>query len=344
MRNRAETYQTAALVLCISVAIGIALNLHFRSLSVNTREWADTYYTWVEGKRILAGENPYARVLAGDMRENDKYATYFPLLYLLSAASQWAGLRDYGPWIFFWRQVFFLFTLAVGFLIFHVLHQRRGPVVALLGFLLWLFNRWTLTSLMAAHPESLPIFFLLLSVLVFPKRPRTALLLFGVSLALKQIAIFAVPLYLIWVWHDSKGSLRRVLSAAAALAAVPLLLSLPFLLWNAEGYLKSICFSATRYPLVYSGANSVDILLGLQGPAARLPMLALMGLVYLAAWRRRVGPFTGVFLVQFLFAAMNTVHFPQYVCWMIAPLLAALGDDLTWLPESGERRLLRSQK
>ena len=47
MRNRAETYRTAALVLSISVAIGIALNLHFRSLSVNTREWADTYYTWV---------------------------------------------------------------------------------------------------------------------------------------------------------------------------------------------------------------------------------------------------------------------------------------------------------
>lgn len=78
------------------------------------------------GKRILSGENPYARVLAGDMRENDKYATYFPLLYLLSAAAQWAGLRDYDSWIFFWRQVFFLFTLAVGFLIFHVLYQRRG--------------------------------------------------------------------------------------------------------------------------------------------------------------------------------------------------------------------------
>jgi uncharacterized membrane protein len=343
MRNRAETYQTAALVLCISVAVGIAVNLHIRSLSVNTRE-ADTYYTWVEGKRILAGENPYARVLAGDMRENDKYATYFPLLYLMSAASQWAGLRDYDSWIFFWRQVFFLFTLAVGFLIFYVLYQRRGAAVALLGFLLWLFNRWTLTSLMAAHPESFPIFFLLLSVLIFPKRPRTALLLLGVSLALKQIAVFAAPLYLIWVWRDSKGSFRRVLSAAAALVAIPLLLSLPFLLWNAEGYLKSICFSATRYPLVYGGVNSLDVLLGLPGLAARLPMLALIGLVYLAAWRRRVGPFTGIFLAQFAFAAMNTVHFPQYMCWMIAPLLAALGENFTWLPGNGERRLLRSQK
>jgi len=68
---------------------------------------------------------------------------------------------------------------------------------------------------MAAHPEPLPIFLLLLSVLLFPKRPRTALLLFGVSLALKQIAVFAAPLYLIWVWHDSKANLRRVLSAAS---------------------------------------------------------------------------------------------------------------------------------
>lgn len=239
------------------------------------------------GKRILSGENPYARVLAGDMRENDKYATYFPLLYLLSAASQWAGLRDYDSWIFFWRQVFFLFTLAVGFLIFHVLYQRRGAAVALLGFLLWLFNPWTLTSLMAAHPEPLPIFLLLLSALLFPKRPRTALLLFGVSLALKQIAVFAVPLYLIWICRDSKGNLRRAVSGVVALAAVPLLLSLPFLIWNAEAYLKSICFSATRYPQASSSLGSVDVLLGLQGPAARLPMFALMGLVYLAAWRRR---------------------------------------------------------
>ncbi len=35
----------------------------------------DIYYSWIEGGRILHGENPYARVLQGDMQNNSKYAT-----------------------------------------------------------------------------------------------------------------------------------------------------------------------------------------------------------------------------------------------------------------------------
>ena len=55
----------------------------------------DVYYSWVEGARLLEGENPYATILEGDMLENQKYATYFPLFYLLSAVSQLIGLRAY---------------------------------------------------------------------------------------------------------------------------------------------------------------------------------------------------------------------------------------------------------
>ena len=44
----------------------------------------DVYFTYVEGQRLAAGENPYARVLSGNMRENDKYATYLPAFFSVS--------------------------------------------------------------------------------------------------------------------------------------------------------------------------------------------------------------------------------------------------------------------
>ena len=68
-------------VLCISliVIVGIFVNVKLLNIWEYDTGGEDIYYTWLEGKRLLAGENPYARVLAGNMRENDKYATYFPL-------------------------------------------------------------------------------------------------------------------------------------------------------------------------------------------------------------------------------------------------------------------------
>ena len=58
--------------------------------SLSVRLWksdapgTDVYFDWVDGWRILTGENPYAPVLAGDMRDNDKYTTYFPVFIILS--------------------------------------------------------------------------------------------------------------------------------------------------------------------------------------------------------------------------------------------------------------------
>jgi hypothetical protein len=68
----------------------------------------DINYVFIEGQRILAGENPYSRVHSGDMRTNRKYATYFPAYYELSAVTQLAGLRDFEPWVGAWRCLFLL--------------------------------------------------------------------------------------------------------------------------------------------------------------------------------------------------------------------------------------------
>jgi len=122
-------------------------------------EGQDVYYSWVEGKRILSGENPYARVLSGDMAENQKYATYFPAFYWLSALSQRLGLRDFPAWMAFWRVIFLGFDIGVAALIFVALDRYRSTLIGILAALFWLFNRWTLDLLSIADLDFLPLFF-----------------------------------------------------------------------------------------------------------------------------------------------------------------------------------------
>jgi uncharacterized membrane protein len=79
----------------------------------------------------------------------------------------------------------------------------------------------------------------------------------------KTIAILLVPLCLIWVWQSSsRNAIREVLIAALAIASIPAAISLPFIFWNAEGFLKFILFSTIRYPEAHGGVLSVDTILG----------------------------------------------------------------------------------
>lgn len=287
-------------------------------------EGEDVYYAWVEGGRILAGENPYARVLAGDMRQNDKYATYFPVFYALSALTQRLGLADYPAWIAFWRVIFLLFTLATGLLLFALPARRGQTALAFFALAFWLFNRWTLHVTQIAHLDPLPIFLLIASLALFRRRRTASLLLFSLSLGVKQIAVFLVPLYLIWAWQESDGDgrdrARATVRAALLIASVPLVASLPFLAWNAEGFVKSVLFSATRLPSDHFAAPSFDGHMGWLGIPAKLPMLALMALALWLAWRRKIGRATASLLVMACFVDFNSVLFRQYLAWVV-PLL-----------------------
>ncbi len=150
-------------------------------------EGEDIYYSYLEGKRILSGENPYERVLAGNMRDNDKYATYFPLFYMLSALTQAIGLKEFSEWLFLWRIIFLIFNIGIAYLIYDIINSFNLQLIAILGAIVWLFNRWTLYVAYIAHLDFLPIFFLILSLKLFSKHKRASFLFFWLSLALKQI-------------------------------------------------------------------------------------------------------------------------------------------------------------
>lgn len=160
-----------------------------------------------------------------------------------------------------------------------------------------------------------------------------ALLFYSLSLALKQIAIFLLPLYLIKIWQSS-AKIKDVLLALIVISLIPTLVSLPFIFWNSESFYRSILFSATRYPEGHFKTPSVDVYIeelipGFIGLKAKLPMLLMMCLVYLNAFKRKVGLFTSSLLIMFVFINFNSVLFRQYFCWVMPLIPLAINDIIS---------------
>jgi uncharacterized membrane protein len=319
-RGLRKIWNTGWIALLVFGLIAIA------GIYVHTRLWTppqhpekyDIYYSYLEGSRLVEGANPYRRIMQSDMRTNDKYATYFPLFYLLSALTQRAGLESYLSWLAFWRVVFLICNLGIGFLIFQICAEDDQAWLGIFGAAFWLFNRWTVDVTAIDHLDFLPLFLLLLSLKLVPRRFWWACLLFSFSLAIKQIAILALPLYLIWAWQmEGEKRWRHLVQAGALIAAIPLVTSVPFLVWNAQAYLKSILFSATRNPEDHFSTPSIDVLLGMNGLPARIPMFVLAGLTYALAFFRHIPKYSALLLIMAIIFGFNSVLYRQYLTWLI---------------------------
>jgi len=304
------------------VLVAVRTNLRFWSLDT---VGSDTYYSWVEGRRIRNGENPYERILSGNMDENRKYATYFPLFYEASALVQRIGLRQYEAWIDFWRYIFLFCNIAIGLTIGLAIFSRRAWALSLLALLFWYFNRWTLHASATVALDFIPIFLLILSLGLFDRYRTTSIILFSFSLAVKQIAVFLAPLYLIWEYQQSR-SLRKAFVAGLWIISIPLISSIPFLFWNMEGFIRSIAFSATRTALNHFGADSIDVIFKLSGLFARVPFLGMLVGAYFVSWQKAVGQYGSVMLVMGIFIAFNSVLFTHYPVWLM-PLLPLAASE-----------------
>lgn len=313
-------------ILCLLIILTAGAIVHARLWGSDTTG-EDIHYAWIEGGRLLAGENPYSRILAGDMHVNDKYATYFPVFYGFSALTQWAGLSDYATWIAFWRVIFLACNLAIAAMLYFLVYPRGRLLGASFAAAFWLFNRWPLHVTQIAHLDFMAIALLIASLGLFYRHRRASLLLFSLSLGVKQLAIFLVPLYLIWTWQTTRQDrLKQTVRAGVLIASIPVLTSLPFLAWNAEGFIKSLAFSVTRNPADHLSVPSFDGQMGWLGLAARLPMLMMLLAVYGLAWRKQIGFYLGVLLALVIFIDFNAVLFRQYFAWIV-PLIPLVVVD-----------------
>jgi uncharacterized membrane protein len=191
------------------------------------------------------------------------------------------------------------------------------------GALFWVLNRWTLHVIEIAHIEFFAILPLILSLYFLRKEKRTAAyLLFGLSLATKQVGIFLFLIYLMY-GYDQYGK-KGALEAFWKSAILPFVISIPFLILDAKHYILSIFFSATRVGGGHFGTKSFDQIIGLVGIPAKLPMLGMMGIVFWFFYKRNLSPFLASALIMFLFTTLNSVLFRQYMVWPLAVLLPAI--------------------
>jgi uncharacterized membrane protein len=324
--------QKISIILSFSLVILIIFFAGYVNVSISQpiTEEHDIYYSYVEGKRLVEGENPYARILEGDMRKNQKYATYFPVFYELSYLSQRLGLQSFTDWMNFWRVIFIIFEFAIAVFLYIVLARRNLEWAGVFAAAFWMFNRWTLDVVRTANLDFIPIFLLLVSLEFFPRKKGLSLFLFGLSLGFKQIAIFLVPLYLIWEFRlNHKDWLKQIFKSTVVIASVSLITALPFLIWNASAFIKSVLFSATRLTGNHFPPLSLDVLLGWDGLPARFVMLALMALIYITALKGYGKKYFAALLIMAVFLGFNTVLFSQYQAWVIPffPLVFLDFDD-----------------
>jgi uncharacterized membrane protein len=311
-----RTLEALAFFLVVSICL-LGMLAHVRLWPKSEDRNDDIYFTFLEGDRLLSGVNPYARVLEGDMQENEKYATYLPLFYYLSAGVQRLGLVEYPQWLAFWRLVFLLACSWIAICIFLRAWATRLKVFAVAASLFWLFNRWTLHVSISADLDFLPLALLLTSWALIGKRPRAALVVFGTSIAIKHYSVFLAPLILMSIWRTSPDPKARIWKDLLLLGSVPLIASLPFLFLDAEAFVKSILFSVSRNPMATGDIYSLDALLGWSGWAARIPMIGLLGLIYVAVWRGRLGAYASSLLVLATVTFFNSVFFTSYMVWVV---------------------------
>jgi hypothetical protein len=281
----------------------------------------DIYFSFVEGERITNFVNPYSRIHEGDMVVNQKYATYFPLFYELSAMSIWFGLSRFLHWLSFWRIVFQAANIGIGTIIFWKFYQKQWYLLGILASALWYLNGWTIFVSYVVHLDFLAVLPFVLSLSLYSRYRRLALLVFGLSLAIKQIAIFAFPLFLIWEWQQATNNKTlKLLEAVFLIGVIPFVSAIPFLWQDASGFIKSTLFSVTRQSQHVVNPLDIANYFNLEGFAARVPLLIFWLLVLLCAWKFRLPKYLSTFLVMLVFTEFNPVSFPQYLVWPMALL------------------------
>ena len=331
------------ILLLVLIFVGLLIHIKFWSIPSDSLKHEDIYYIWLEGKRIITGENPYTIVLASDMRVNDKYATYFPVAYLFSALVQKLGFPEFRDWLYLWRPISFAFHIGIVALTLRYFQKRGLRILGFVASIIILLSRWSLYVASVHHLEFAAIFFFLLSLILLKEKTKLSLLMFSISLGIKQIAIFLLPLYLIYLWKNGAKSRRKknLVVGFLIILSIPLLTSFPFLMWNAEGFFKSVLFSATRLGMSHIGnAPSVDVVFSQEftwivGLKAKLLMLFLMGMIYLSFFKEKVSMFVSCTMIMMVFVYFNSVLFLQYFLWPLCLIPFALVE---MIPLSSKRK------
>lgn len=281
----------------------------------------DIKFIWQDGRDIANGINPYAKIHGSDMLNNKKYSTYLPGFFTLVAVTYKMGIDTLQEFLKYWRPATVLIHLGLGTFIFALFLFRGMPIGGLAAGGFYLYNRFSLSVMGSGQIDILALWCLVISLALATenKDSRWSPIWFGISLAIKQIGILFLPAYLLLLSGPGRitAQIKKMIQIGLRVAIVPFIVSLPFLISDAVAFFQSILFSATRKPIGHIRLKSYDVLLGMIGIEAKIPMLILMAFVFWMAWKRMIGFYGAALMVFAIFMAFNSVILWQYFIWML---------------------------
>ena len=277
-------------------------------------KYRDVYFSWLEGKRIVAGVNPYEALLESDMVHNQKYPTRLPLIYLMTASLVKLGFESFESFIRAWRILVLLFDLAVGSFLFYYAFSRKKEVLGLCIAFIWFFNRWNLYTWEIGNEECLILFLMLLSVYLWEKKPLAAGLLFGAALGIKHFGVLFLPVLLAHSKNPREGMKRFFY-----VMIIPVIVSFPFFIWSPEGFSRAIFFNLVRKASTHvaEDSHSIRIIFGSAGLLPRIFIITAYILFWFAAIRKKWNLWLCGAVAFFIFQCFNPVLFSQYFAWMV---------------------------
>jgi uncharacterized membrane protein len=278
------------------------------------------------GKQIVEGRNPFSCVLQKS-EACIGYPAHIPGMYLVVAGFVAVGVDQIDTFEGAWRPVVFAVWLAVGFVLFGYAWKRGQPILGAAAMGLWLFNRWTLDVLFVAHTDFIGTLLLLSAVLLAGSIPLLAAFLLGLSLAVKQLAVLIVPVFLLALWRQYGLNKGKLVLATLLVLLAPMAVTLPFLIDDPVATITGILYPLERPAHSVRGfAPSLDELLDVTHTAKSLLMFFLTGVVYVALWRKEISLIAGVLMVMAIMMAFTSTLYNQYFVWFIPFIPLAIAE------------------
>lgn len=289
---------------------------------------------------IRRGINPYARISETDLLLNKKFATLLPTYYDMLLLI--AHVSDYNQDAYLnnFRLVLYA-SQIIGALFLYLMFRRKNHRI--LGFLavgFFLLNRWSIDATADLKQDSIAIMFLLSSLYYFGGKPRLGYFLYGLSLAIKQIGIFAFPVFLLPFLYRKKP-IKELLFDFSYVLIPTLMPALPFLADSFKGFVLSMLFSTTRAPVTNStvsfGYERVLIKYNPTGIGFLTPLFYLLPRIILISmylgtmflmFTKKLRPSFFLFAAFLIFATFNPVVFDQYLVWAAPFVFYAVVDYL----------------
>lgn len=227
----------------------------------------------IAGRYLLLGYNPYSKEYTNTdlasweykdaLGSTDNPALYhlvYPPFLVVISASLYRIFSQYAGW-FDIRIVYLLAYASLLFLAFIKFRHHQGKIFFLTFVCL---QPLFISTVLAGYTDVVVLALFLWSVFFLGrKRLGVSAILFGLSLATKQTAWFAIPIVAIYLWQRERKKVVRYLSIAGL---TWLIFFVPFIWWDAKALMTSLILSpagVTPHPIPVSGYGLGSLLIAL---------------------------------------------------------------------------------